>query len=281
MGIIFSYKRITFLFLIFAYIFWIPIKGYSFSSLLIVYGAYFILSIILKFSTFVGSIGYLLQLLGKQNTALKFYEYAFTHKTKSTYALGGYGLYLLMEGNFEKAITIYKQLMLLSLSPDLAKVIQTNIGVCHWKLGHLDKAVEIMEEVRDNYLDTSGELLTTLGYVYFQKGDLEKARTYTNEALEKNEFLAAAYDNLGQFHLHVDELEEAKDCFLTALENNPHMVDSQYYLGTVYAQLGEADLAEKYLEQAQEGILTPLNTVTEEMIHQQLHMLKHTSADHR
>ena len=93
-----------------------------------------------------------------------------------------------------------------------------NLGVAYEKKAEYDPAI-------DEYIKASKQInlaYVYLGNVYFQKGDYEKAERSYKEAIDKDPFLADAYNNLAWLYYSKKEsLPEAESLASRAVELDP------------------------------------------------------------
>ena len=67
----------------------------------------------------------------------------------------------------------------------------------------------------------NGAYLDTIGWVYYQLGEFEKALQYIQEALFHQGESAEVYEHLGCVYQELDELERAHLCFQKAIALEP------------------------------------------------------------
>jgi tetratricopeptide (TPR) repeat protein len=130
----------------------------------------------------------------------------------------------------------------------------------------VDGAIETLEKMRRTYDYVNATVLATLGFMYFIKGDIEKAEELTQKALEDNPSSHSAWDNLGQIRYKQRKIDEAKEAFAKAVSFKGNLPDSLYYLGLIAREEGDENAAADYFKQALECDITPLNTVTREQV---------------
>ena len=228
--------------------------------------------------SFLGN-GYLVRY--NRERAIYCFEKALQSGTKNILAIYNYGLILLQDGNFEKALQLFLKAQNLndekagkkSFSPTgfnrtalLEKNIPLAIASSYWRLDNMDKAISTLEDLRKKYDYVSPNTLTTLGYFYILIKDYEKAKEITMLAINDDENFYAAWDNMGQIYLEQDDLQKAKENFLKALEINPKSVDSLYHLGLIEEKEGNKAKALEYLKNALDCNITSLNTITKDAI---------------
>jgi len=222
-----------------------------------------------------GFIGFMLQAFFKNSKKLYtwFYKQAVKYHATYPYALLSYGIIKLNEGDYKAADELFKQVLKnKKLNWTVDKIARVDRALTQWKLGNLDRAIEILEAVCKEY--ERDDSFATLAYFYILKGDYEKAKLYNEKALEEEEDHAPALDNYGQMYYRQGDYEAAKQYFQKALDKKPNMPDSMYYLACIAAEEGRYQDAQEYLERALESPIRPLNTVTREQIEEKLKEVK-------
>lgn len=221
--------------------------------------------------------GYILGFLGnfylrtfKLDKAIKYFEKALKYNTKSVVALYNYGLVLLQQGNSEKALNLFEKAQALNKKPLYEKLIILAISSCYWKMEKIPQAIDILENLKNNYEYISPEALTTLGYFYMLNKEYEKAIKVSKEVLEKEPNYASAWDNLGQIYFFQNDFKNAKENFLKSIELNPYSVDSLYYLGILEEQEDNKEKALEYFKMAKKCKITALNTISEKDLEEKL-----------
>ena len=140
-----------------------------------------------------------------------------------------------------------------------------NFAIAEYKLGNLDKAVELLERVHQK--SPSGDTYGALGCLYIEQGNLEKAMEINNAALE--------YDDEGQtYYRLLNDEEAALPYFKKAHEIKPSQIDTLWFLSRYDVKEGKVSDAIEKLETALGGRFSPLNTVTKAKIEEELASLK-------
>lgn len=214
-----------------------------------------------------GFIGFMLQAFFKSSEKLYtwFYKQAVKHHTTNSYALLSYGIIKLNEGDYQTADELFKQVLKKKkLNWTIDKIARVDRALTQWKLGNLDRAIEILEAVCQEY--ERADSFATLAYFYILKGDYERAASYNEKALEEEKDHPPALDNYGQMYYRQGDYEKAKEYFQKALDKKPTLPDSLYYMGCIAAEQGRRDEALEYLDKALHSPIRPLNTVTRQQI---------------
>ncbi|GKX28382.1 hypothetical protein SH1V18_08620 [Vallitalea longa] len=302
-----KWKFIAIIYFIACYIFVIVIKHLPLSTLLLFYGGFILLTILLFLGSTIGMIGILVQSVTKNDKkAFKYYRAAYKLHTNNISIITSYGLILLKEDKIEQAIDIFKKS--LSLNPQFLanKIIKCNIAICHWKLGKIDEAIDIYEKIFKDFelatyddeedndeedikqieesIDSNEEKeyviktnsyvyaqdYTTIGYLYLLKKDYDKAIENSKKALMLNAKHAPALDNLGQIYYEMKDYDKAFKYLKSALEINPNMPDSNYYMGLIFEKKNDIEEARKYYKKTASCNINALNTVTREDVNKKL-----------
>jgi len=107
-----------------------------------------------------------------------------------------------------------------------------------------------------------GISLNSIGSVYRNKGDYEKALDYYNRSLAINEEIGDKYgmgynlNNIGNVHIYKGDLDKALNYYEKALAIREEIGDkygmgiSLISIGTVYAEKGDYESAEEYLKKS-------------------------------
>jgi len=114
---------------------------------------------------------------------------------------------------------------------------------------------EVKKNIESHPLDYVPHLYLGRLYIYLipeEAGAGEKAEEAINKALSINDKNPRVWYELGQAHLSQKKYDEAVEIFKHALELNPEVAQSHWFLGISYAKAGELREAIKYIEQAVE-----------------------------
>ena len=164
-----------------------------------------------------------------------------------------YSILLMRDGELERA----KELMLKAYkNPALADVekkqLMINYGVCQWKLGNIDKAIELLRSAEQK--GKSSAIYIMLGHLLLEKaeqtGNFSECEPYIQEAYEYDEDDAEGIDLMGQLHLAKGDLAKAKEFFGKAIEKDEKQGWSYVYLAKIAKQEGDAAAEKQYMEKA-------------------------------
>jgi len=205
---------------------------------------------------------------GQTKEARALYEELYQQGEVSASYMLPYAVLLLRsgeEGAFEKV----KQIMVKAqkapdMNPERKQQLLMNYAVASWKTGDLDKGVRLLEA---SHRETPcGLTYQSLGFLYIEQGDAEKALAYNLEALEYDDEDPVILDNLGQTHYRLlKDKEKARGYFEKAHRIKPSQIDTLYFLSRYDLEAGKKEEALERLEEALEGRFSPLNYVTREM----------------
>lgn len=227
---------------------------------------------------FLGNI-YLIKF--NKELAIKYFEKSLNYNTKNILAIYNYGIILLQDGSFEKALELFlkakelnnQKLNNKNILPSINNknlILQKNIPLAiastYWRLNKIDIAISILEDLRKKYNYINANTLVTLGYFYILIKNYEKAKEISLLAINEDENFSPAWDNLGQICLEQNDIEKAKEHFLKAISINPKSVDSLYNLGIIEEKENNIQGALEYFKNALNCNITSLNTITKETI---------------
>lgn len=201
---------------------------------------------------------------GQKDEALKWFERAAAYDNASPLVRISYGYLLLRNGQTERAEEQFTKALKMNLPREAKRNAELNMGLVLWKKGKLDEAIQRMENVYDDYKTTA--LYGSLGYLYIEQGDLDRALEFNQEAYEFNDSDAVILDNLGQTHYLRGEYERAVEIYERLLEKNPAFPEPYYHFGKVRLAQGKLEEAKRYLQKALELPIHHLNTVTREQL---------------
>lgn len=206
--------------------------------------------------------------------ALALYDEAYAKGMDAPRLLRGYSVLLIRTRQYDKALEVLKKMEKMpGLQPKDRTDLQVNYAIILWQKGHLDRAMEILEDVfRHN---KNGTMYSIIGYLKIEKGDAEEALAFNKEALEYDEADPVFLDNLAQtYYRLLGDKETAKSYFERALAIKPGAIDTNYFLALYALEEGDNAKARKYLETAKKGFCSPLNYATPEKIEQVLAQIK-------
>lgn len=170
-----------------------------------------------------------------------------------------YAYYLLREGQTERAETIYNHLLIQRLKPELRLKLRSDHAVLLLKTGRIDEAIEELEEITVNYVNTT--TYGTLGYLYLLKNNRRKAESYNKEAYDYNSSDPVILDNCVQLYIKMGRFHEAKKYADELIEKKPYFVEAFYDAAYVCMKLGDFDQALDLVERGKQCRITFMSTV--------------------
>jgi len=208
------------------------------------------------------------QKLSKGDTegARTLYEEAIAAGLNDPRYLLSYSVLLIRAGEFAKARELLvKHQKNPYLNGDNRKQLYVNYAACVFKMGEMDKAIAVLEG--QSAKEPSGLIYETLGYLYVEAGDKDKALAYNREALEYDDEDPISLDNMAQtYYRLLNDKETAKTYFKKALSFKPGQIDTLFFLAQYDLEAGDRAAAKEKLEKALEGRFSPLNFATKEKI---------------
>lgn len=207
---------------------------------------------------------------GEYDKALTLYEEAIAKGANNYRVLRGYSVLLIRTFQFDKALEILKKMEKLpGLQPKEKSDVHVNYAIVVAKKGHLDHALEILEDEFRHF--KNGSMYSIIGFLKIEKGNTEEALAFNHEALDYDDSDPVFLDNLGQtYYRLLGDKEQAKPYFEKALEYKPGAIDTNYFLALYDIEEGNLDKAKERLQLALEGLTSPLNYATPELIKQKL-----------
>jgi tetratricopeptide (TPR) repeat protein len=198
--------------------------------------------------------------------ARKLYEEAIAAGLDDPRYLMSYTVILIRDGEYAKARDILvKNQKNPYLSGDSKKQFFVNYAACVYKMGELDKAIAVLEG--QHAKEHSGLIYETLGYLYVEAGDAQKALAYNQEAMEYDDEDPITLDNMGQaYYRLLNDKEKAKTYFERALAIKPGQIDTLYFMAQYDLEAGNTQTAREKLETALNGRFSPLNYATKDSV---------------
>lgn len=215
---------------------------------------------------------------GRHEEALAVYEELYGKGLISAVYMLPYSVLLLRRGKDESDYLKVKEILKKAekapdLSPDKRQQLLMNYATAQYKLGEMEKALHLLEAA--HHKNPCGMIYGSLGFLYIQAGDAEKALTFNTEALEYDDEDPVTLDNLGQtYYRLLGDKEKAKEYFLKAIDIKPGQIDTLYFLSRYDIEEGKKEDAIEKLETALEGRFSPLNYVSREEVEQEIEKLK-------
>ena len=215
-----------------------------------------------------------LQSRGSSEAAMKAYEEALAEGATDARAILSYTILLIRSGEYAKARELLVKIQKdPAIGPDQKRQLFVNYAVCVYKMGEIEKGIELLE--RQHKHTPCGIVYETLGYLYIEIGDAEKALQYNQEAMEYDEDDSVVLDNLGQtYYRLLGDKATAKTYFDKAIAIKPSQIDTLYFLAQYDLEAGDKAAAKEKLETALEGRFSALNYASKEDVEKLLATLQ-------
>jgi len=167
------------------------------------------------------------------------------------------GNILFEQGKYDEAITSYQGF--LEKNPN-AYQVRFNIGNCYREKNEFDAAEQEFQAVLEEANTAEGpeamkiqaKALAAIGELYVIKDDIEKAREYFTQSLERNPQDEILAYNVGEILFSNTKMDEALEYFTLAATIKPAWSDAYLKLGYVHLNKTEYDKAKenfnKFLE---------------------------------
>ena len=188
-----------------------------------------------------------------------------------------YSVMLLREGGEQNFLKVKEILKKAEKAPDLSpsrrQELLMDYAVAQYKLGELDKAINLLEA--SHRKGACGVTYQALGFLYIEAGDAEKALAYNQEAVDYDDEDPVVLDNMGQtYDRLLGDKEKAKEYFDKAHAIKEGQIDTLYFLAQYDKEAGDKAAAISKLEKAMEGRFSPLNYATKEKVQAEIDALK-------
>src|SRR5690554_6627871 len=175
-----------------------------------------------------------------------------------------YGYNLLKYGDLDHAEKVLEKLITPNITPAQRSSIHMNLALIRWKQNRLDEAITMLEEINER-MKTS-VLYGSLGYLYVEQGDLDRALAYNLEAYDYNETNSVILDNLGLTYILLQDWDHAEDIYNKLIPLAPKFPEAYYHQGLVQHNKGELSLAYDSYVKALQQPFNYLSTEPKELI---------------
>ena len=162
----------------------------------------------------------------EHENAIKHYTQAIVRNPKFAEAYVNRGIAHYNMNKYDSAIKDCKTAKALELKPNLAVVVQYNLGNAYREKGEYDEAIKAYEEAIDLSPYFAYVYYNNLGFVYRRKGEYKKAIEAYNDAIKLKGDYDRAYCNRGEAWLHIKKWKKAKDDLTTAKGMGVDIIES-------------------------------------------------------
>lgn len=214
---------------------------------------------------------------GQKEEALSMYEALYRDGVVLAAYMLPYSVLLMRSGDESVFPKVREIMVKAQKAPDMTterrQQLMMNYAVAVWKMGDIEKAISTLES--SHRQSPCSLTYQSLGFLYIEAGDAEKALKYNQEALEYDDEDPIALDNLGQtYYRLLNDREKARPYFDKAHEIKPQQIDTLYFLASYDLQEGKYEQAREKLETALDGSFSPLNYVSRKMAEEALEKVK-------
>ena len=200
-----------------------------------------LITLVIKRANIVAFFGRLKYSKGDTDGALKIFAVADKVGNLNVTNQEIYGYMLLRTGNPDRAETQFRRILPMTKRDSAARYKLKNLlALTYWKQGHLDEAIEELEEVIDADFKTT-QIYQNLGILYNLSGDTEKAIKFNLKAYDYNADDNIITDNLADSYAISGDYEKAAEIYgeLMSRENKPEFPEAYYGYGRVLCKLGK------------------------------------------
>ena len=198
--------------------------------------------------------------------ALEMYTQAYEAGCREGNVVMAYATLLMRYGQYEKSRQLLLECEKLKLDEKSKRQLRQNYSVCMWRLGNLDKAIELLRDVERH--GKTEFTYTVLGYYLIEKaiqtGDFEEAISYNMEAYEYDEEDPGTLDNLGQLYYAMGETDKAYDYFSRAFHEKPTQVPTLYFIAKINHERGNDEKARQFIDKCMAGNFSALCSISRE-----------------
>lgn len=214
-----------------------------------------------------------LQAKGDSQSAMRLYKEAVSEGLNTPRYLLSYSVLLLRNDEYQAARELLvKAQKAPGMTADQRTTLFVNYACSVFKLGDLQKGIDVLE--KQHAKQPCGLIYETLGCLYIETGEYEKALSFNEEALDYDDEDSIVLDNLAQTHYRLGkDKAKAKEYFLKAHSLKPSQIDTLYFLALYDIDDGNVEAGKEKLENALDGRFSPLNYASKEKIQEVLDRL--------
>lgn len=202
---------------------------------------------------------------GDVQGAMQLYKEAIDEGLTDMRSILSYSVLLIRAEKYQEARELLVKSQKYLMTDDQRRQLFVNYASCVYKMGEVEKGIELLE--RQHAKQPSGAIYQTLGYLYVEAGEAEKALSFNLEAYDYDDEDSIVLDNLGQtYYRLLNDKEKAKEYFEKAIAVKHNQIDTLYFLAQYDIEAGDNAAAKEKLELALKGNFSPLNYVTREQV---------------
>ncbi len=195
---------------------------------------------------------------------------------KSAGLRGTYAYLLLKLGKTDEAAVQNDEALRYATLTEKNSLRQTKALIL-WKQGKIDEAISELEELIKVYENTN--VYASLGFLYLEKGDYDKALEFNLQAEDFNDSNAIILDNLGTSYYHKEEYEKAKEIYERVLKLKPVFPEAFYNYARVLDKTGDTEKAIEMARHALKLKFWNISTIQKEEVEKFLEELESRTVD--
>ena len=207
---------------------------------------------------------------GDNAKSLELFELADKIGNMSPKNLWAYGYMLLRQGRLDDARIVLTRASLSVSKPKIKNPIKSLLALVEWKAGDLPLAIEMLEDIIEEYKTTA--IYQNLGLLYVLSEDKEKALKFNIEAYDFNSDDMIIMDNLAEAYAACGEAEKAEVIYQKLISKEPHFPEAYYGYGLLLIEKGEREkgieLIRKSLDKRFSFLSVKTRDEVEEMLNQ-------------
>lgn len=185
---------------------------------------------------------------------------------------------LIEAGRYAEVLKLLESRQLLQMQQD--PLLWNHLGAALMNTGKSDEAVKAFQKALD--IDAEyADVVFNLGSIYLARfiqtkspEAREQAETYLTKTLQLDPRFAGAYNSLGVLFLQNGQVEQAVSNWEKAVELDPGLTKTYYYLGLAYYNLEDMAKAAGYLTRYKEAAYSRLNREERERLDRLLELVK-------
>ncbi|MBI9076915.1 MAG: tetratricopeptide repeat protein [Desulfatibacillum sp.] len=198
-------------------------------------------------------LGVVLMNEGQSRAALREFLKAEQLDPKNVKVQDYLGLVLLTLGRPQEALEHFNQAV--KLDPGYLSS-KNNLGCAYLELEQWDNAITVFQDLlADLTYPTPWKPAANLGWAYFSKGDLDKAREYYLMSVDQSPGYAQGWRGLGKVYLEDGNSQKALYALEKAVLLAPNFAEAYFELGEAYLRSGHRSKAQQAWDKV--CVLTP------------------------
>ncbi|MDR2899825.1 MAG: tetratricopeptide repeat protein [Clostridiales bacterium] len=261
-------KLILFLYIL-LFIYMVFVGRYPVLPLISVFSALIIIFAIINYSSILGIMGNFYYMLSNMKKAEKYLEMSIKARTGQPTVYLNRAILCLKSGDADRALTLLEKAKNINRKIMTDKNISQTLAGCFLLLGQSSEAIDVLNKLKENYgrLDSESQLI--LAYAHYRDGDfgtaieLSKVPGDMGANPEALEILGLSYYKLGDTNTAFKYLEES-------LKINNCLIESNFYMGEIYKEMGFKNNAAIYYHNALQAMPGTFGGISEKDINERI-----------